>query len=393
MKKTVLVLAAAVSAAALFAADVQIPKTKLYRLYDKDFLIGVALPQHVTNQKKGDRAKLAVSQFNCVTPENLMKWDALQPKEEKFEFAAANTFVKFAQENKMRIHGHTLIWHSQTPDWVFQDRNGKPATRRQLLKRMEDHIFNVMRHFKGQIDAWDVVNEAFNDDGTLRDSKWKQIIGDDYIEYAFEYARLADPKAKLVYNDYNAYNPAKRKGILKLVKQLRKRGLIDAVGMQGHWQLNYPDVKLIDESIKEYIDAGVEVMITELDIDVLPSSGYNGADISQNRQYKEDLNPYVTGLPEEVSKKLADRYAEIFKVFEKYRKNIYSVTIWGLDDGTSWLNDFPVKKRTNYPVLFDRQLKAKPCYDALVELKETPHVKSGGTNSKMPGRLGSDTGS
>ena len=368
MKKVLLTLAAAASAALLFAADP--PKTNLGKLYEKDFLIGVALPQNVTSQPNGDRAKFAASQFNCLTPENLMKWDATEPQEGRFNFGPSDDLVKYAQKNKMKIHGHTLIWHSQTPDWVFQGPNGQPATRELVLKRMKNHIETVMKRYKGKIDAWDVVNEAFNDDGTLRNSKWRQIVGDDFIEKAFEFARAADPTAKLVYNDYNAYNPAKCKGIAKLARELKKKGLIDAVGMQGHWQLNYPDTKLIEDAIKAYAAAGVMVMVTEMDIDVLPSAGYTGADISQNREYQDKLNPYTKGLPDDVSKKLADRYEALFKVFLKHSKTVYSVTVWGLDDGNSWLNGFPVRGRTNHPLFFDRQMKAKPCYDAVIKLKQ-----------------------
>ena len=369
MKKALFMFAAAVSVSALFAADT--PKTNLGKLYEKDFLIGVALSQQVTSQPNSDRAKLAASQFNCLTPENCMKWDATEPQEGKFNFGPGDDLVKYAQKNKIKIHGHTLIWHSQTPQWVFQGENGQPATRELVLKRMKNHIEGVMKHYKGKIDAWDVVNEAFEDNGTLRNSQWRRIVGDDFIEKAFEFARAADPSAKLVYNDYNADTPAKRDGIAKLAKELKKKGLIDAVGMQGHYLLDYPSSKQIEDAIRKYADAGVMVMVTEMDIDVLPrSNGRVTADISATQEYQEKNNPYTKGLPDDVSKKLADRYVDIFKVFLKHNKVMYSVTVWGLDDGTSWLNGFPVRGRTNHPLLFDRQLKAKPCYDALVKLKQ-----------------------
>lgn len=369
MKKALFMLAAAMSITALFAADK--PKTNLGKLYEKDFLIGVALNQNITSQRDKTRADLAASQFNCLTPENCMKWDATEPQEGKFNFAAGDDLVRYAQKNKIKIHGHTLIWHSQTPQWVFQGPNGQRATRELVLKRMKNHIEGVMKHYKGKVDAWDVVNEAFNEDGTLRNSQWKQIVGDDFIEKAFEFARAADPSAKLVYNDYNADTPSKRDGIAKLAKELKKKGLIDAVGMQGHYLLDYPSSKQIEDAIKKYADAGVMVMVTEMDVDVLPrSNGRVTADISATQEYQDKNNPYTNGLPDEVNKKLADRYADIFKVFLKHSKVMYSVTVWGLDDGTSWLNGFPVRGRTNHPLLFDRQLKAKPCYDALVKLKQ-----------------------
>ena len=371
MKKVLLMFAAAAAVSELFAADT--PKTNLGKLYEKDFLIGVALPQQVTSQQDKKRADLAASQFNCLTPENLMKWDATEPQEGKFNFGPSDELVKYAQKNHIKIHGHTLIWHSQTPNWVFEGENGKPATRELVLKRMKNHIDTIMKRYKGKIDAWDVVNEAFNEDGTLRNSKWKQIVGDDFIEKAFEFARAADPSAKLVYNDYNADTPSKRDGIAKLAKELKRKGLIDAVGMQGHYLIDYPSSKQIEDAIKKYADAGVMVMVTEMDIDVLPrNNGRVTADISATQEYQDKNNPYTNGLPDEVSKKLADRYVDIFKVFLKHSKVMYSVTVWGLDDGTSWLNGFPVRGRTNHPLLFDRQLKAKPCYDALVKLKQQP---------------------
>ena len=374
MKKALIVLAAAASVSALFAADT--PKTNLGKLYEKDFLIGVALPQQVTSQQDKTRADLAASQFNCLTPENCMKWDATEPQEGKFNFGPGDDLVKYAQKNKIKVHGHTLIWHSQTPRWVFEGENGQPATRELVLKRMKNHIEGVMKHYKGKVDAWDVVNEAFNEDGTLRNSQWKRIVGDDFIEKAFEFARAADPSAKLVYNDYNADTPAKRDGIAKLAKELKKKGLIDAVGMQGHYLIDYPSSKQIEEAIKKYADAGVMVMVTEMDIDVLPrSNGRVTADISATQEYQEKNNPYTKGLPDDISKKLAERYVDIFKVFLKHSKSMYSVTVWGLDDGTSWLNGFPVRGRTNHPLLFDRQLKAKPCYDALVKLKQPQPLK------------------
>ena len=374
MKKALIVLAAAASVSALFAADT--PKTNLGKLYEKDFLIGVALPQQVTSQQDKTRADLAASQFNCLTPENCMKWDATEPQEGKFNFGPGDDLVKYAQKNKIKVHGHTLIWHSQTPRWVFEGENGQPATRELVLKRMKNHIEGVMKHYKGKVDAWDVVNEAFNEDGTLRNSQWKRIVGDDFIEKAFEFTRAADPSAKLVYNDYNADTPAKRDGIAKLAKELKKKGLIDAVGMQGHYLIDYPSSKQIEEAIKKYADAGVMVMVTEMDIDVLPrSNGPVSADISATQEYQEKNNPYTKGLPDDISKKLAERYVDIFKVFLKHSKSMYSVTVWGLDDGTSWLNGFPVRGRTNHPLLFDRQLKAKPCYDALVKLKQPQPLK------------------
>ena len=386
IKKALLLFAAAASATAIFAADT--PKTNLSKLYVNDFLIGVALPHQVTSLPKSDRAKLAASQFNSITPEDCLKWDVIQPQEGKFFFGLADDLVDFAQKNKMKIHGHALIWPTETPDWVFQKANGGHASREEVLDRMKTYIEEVMLHFKGKIQIWEVVSDAFNDDGTLRDSLWRRTVGDDYIVRAFEFAHAADPSAKLVYNDCDSYNPAKHLSIVLLLRELKSRGLIHAVGIQGHWSLDYPDTNKIGEYIREYASMGLKVLITEMDIDVLPTPpGYHPLPDSTmpfkipnsptyikdyQYEYQQRYDPYSkSGLPDRISRLLAVRYSSLFKLFLTMSNTIYSVTFWGLDDGSSWLNNYPDPGRTNYPLLFDRQLKAKPCYDAIVEVKQS----------------------
>ena len=226
-----------------------------------------------------------------------------------------------------------------------------------MLERMRTHIATVVGRYKGKIRGWDVVNEALNDDGTLRDSPWHRGIGDDYIAKAFEFAREADPGAELYYNDYNlATRPAKRAGAIRIIKELQQRGLrIDAVGEQGHWRLESPTTAEIDQTITELRATGVKVMITELDVNLLPPAGRRRL-VSLRAP---EANPYVNGLPDDVQQALARCYADAFRVFLKHRDDITRVTFWGVSDGDSWLN----RGRMNHPLLWDRQRQPKPAFD------------------------------
>jgi endo-1,4-beta-xylanase len=288
---------------------------------------------------------------------------------DRYNFSIADSMVNFAIANKMFIVGHTLIWHSQTPEWVFQDSLGNPLERDALLKRMKDHIFTVVGHFKGKVNGWDVVNEAVNEDGSLRQTKWLSIIGPDYIEKAFEFAREADPGAELYYNDYNIELKQKRSGAVGVINDLRSNGIkVDGVGIQGHWHLDSPSLAEIGEALTEYGSMGLKIMITEMDIDVLPTpKNISGANVSDNADYQKALNPYVSGLPDSVSKRLADRYADLFLLFMKHKKAVTRVTFWGVNDGYSWKNNWPVKGRTNYPLLFDRNYNPKPAYYSVIK--------------------------
>jgi endo-1,4-beta-xylanase len=298
-----------------------------------------------------------------------MKWERIHPQSGKYDFAVADSIVKFALENKMFVVGHVLVWHSQTPDWVFQDSLGKPLTRDALISRMKDHISTVVGHFKGRVKGWDVLNEAVNEDGSLRKTKWLEIIGKDYIQLAFQFANSADPGAELYYNDYNNELPAKREGIIPIIKDLKEKGVrIDGMGIQGHWHLDSPDLKVIDESISKYAALGLKVMITEMEVNVLPTPPeVYGADVSQQAVYLEKLNPYAAGLPDSVSNQLAKRYADLFGVFMKHKDAVTRVTFWGVNDAYSWKNDWPIKGRTNYPLLFDRNYKPKAAYYSVIK--------------------------
>jgi endo-1,4-beta-xylanase len=264
----------------------------------------------------------------------------------------------------MVIIGHTLIWHSQTPRWVFCGDGTNAMTREQLLQRMREHIFTVVGRYKGRVKGWDVVNEALNEDGTLRDSPWRKIIGDDYIAKAFEFAHEADPTAELYYNDYSLENPPKRAGAIALVKQLQTSGVtLSAVGMQEHVNLEWPAIQFVDDTLAELGRLGVKVNVTELDIDVLPSAGEDmSADVSKNVAANPALNPYTNSLPDSVQQTLARRYAELFAAYQRHPGVVGRVTFWGVTDADSWLNDWPVKGRVNYPLLFDRAGKFKPSF-------------------------------
>ena len=310
--------------------------------------------------------------FSSITPENAMKWERIHPEPGRYEFGLADSIVDFAERNGMKVIGHVLVWHSQTPGWVFRDSLGNPLTRDALLERMRDHIHTVVGHYRGKVLGWDVVNEAVDEDGSMRRTKWLEIIGDDYIEKAFQYAHEADPDAELYYNDYNNEERAKRAGVIPIVKNLQEKGIrIDGVGIQGHWHLDSPDMEIIDESIGEYAALGMKVMITELEINVLPTpSRLYGAEISRTAEYRESLNPYVEGLPDSVETQLNQRYAELFGILLKHRDVVTRVTFWGVHDGYSWKNNWPIPGRTNYPLLFDRNYQPKPAYYAVIREAE-----------------------
>lgn len=337
--------------------------------YKNSFLIGAAVGDRQLTDPDSRDIAIVTAQFNSITPENVLKWESVHPQPDRYDFAPADRYVAFGEKNHMFIVGHTLIWHNQTPAWVFQDDKGQPLTRDQLLARMRDHIQTIVGRYKGRIKGWDVVNEALDEDGTLRQTPWMKIIGDDYIEKAFEYAHQADPAAELYYNDYSVENEAKRNGAVDLIRRLRAKGVpVTGVGIQGHDNLDWPSVEQEEATIMAFGQLGVKVMITELDIDVLPAATTSGsADVSLNLASRPELNPYAAGLPDSVQQALAKRYADLFRVYVKHRDVLERVTFWGVTDAGSWKNNWPIKGRTNYPLLFDRNGKPKPAFEAVVK--------------------------
>lgn len=308
--------------------------------------------------------------FNTAVPENCMKGETVQPEEGKFDFTDGDNFIDYCQQHNLVPMGHVLIWHSQLPKWFCHDKNGQLVKPEVMKERMRKHIYTVAGHFRGRIKGWDVVNEAIEDDGSFRNSYFYQILGEEFIELAFRYAHEADPDAELYYNDFSMAKPGKRATVCRLIKELKAKGLrIDAVGMQSHNGMDYPDLKEYEKSIEAFAACGVQVNITELDLNVLPyPENFGGAEINQNFAYQEKMNPYHNGLPDKKAKEMEKRYMEFFKLYYKHRDKIGRINLWGVSDADSWLNDWPIAGRTNYPLLFDRNYEPKPVVDEIVKL-------------------------
>lgn len=354
------------------------PPAPLKDVYKNAFLMGVALNEDIVAGKNKAAEKIVLRHFNSITAENVMKAEPINPEPGVYNFAPADAFVAFGEKHGMFIVGHTLVWHNQTPGWFFQDKYGKRNSPAAQIERMREHIKTVAGRYAGRVDAWDVVNEVIDNDGSYRPTSWVEAVGDgdELVKNAFRFAAEYAPDAELYYNDFNAWRPAKRDGIVRMVKMLQKAGIrIDGIGMQGHWGLNYPKTEYIEAAIDAYAALGVKVMITELDVDVLPLTkegqiiGVGMADRQfQQEEFEEYLDPYKNGLPQDVQQQLADRYAELFEIFYRKRDKIARVTLWGVHDGMSWKNGYPVPNRTNYPLLFDRDKQPKPALKAVLDV-------------------------
>lgn len=349
--------------------------TSLHRAYANDFLIGTALSASQIRDLDTAAARVIKREFNAITPENIMKAEIIHPAWDRYEFGLADQMIEYGQKNGQKVTGHTLIWHSQLPAFV---RNMKSTDSVRLF--FEDHIRTVAGRYAGKIFSWDVVNEALEEDGSLRKSIFLEKLGPGYIVEAFRLAEKASPGAELYYNDYNIEQPRKRAGAIRIIKELKAAGVrIDGVGIQGHWRSQKVPLKEIEESIKEFAALGVKVMFTELDLGVLPNPwDSDAADVNQRAEYSEKMNPYKNGLPDSVRDQQAQSYADLFRLFLQYKESISRVTFWGVNDGQSWLNDWPIRGRTNYPLLFDRQFRPKPAYDKLIELKKTTSTSTKG---------------
>jgi endo-1,4-beta-xylanase len=339
-------------------------------VYKNNFLIGAALNDDIVSGKDEVVSSIVQKQFNTITAENVMKWQPIHPEQGKYNFEPADRFIEYGIKHNMFIVGHTLVWHWQTPQELFTNSAGKFLDRQSMLERMKEHIFTVVGRYKGKVKGWDVVNEALDDSGNISKTKWAETVGEDFIEKAFEYAHEADPDAELYYNDFLIDRPAKRDGAIRIVRRLQLKGLrIDGVGLQWHCGLDYPVRSEFSAFVDSISSLGLKVMITELDVDILPSaSDYRGADLSKNAKLKKELNPYTDGLPDEKQKQLADRYAELFSMLLEKQGKISRITLWGVTDGASWLNDWPIRGRTNYPLLFDRNNKPKPAFFSVTEI-------------------------
>ena len=336
------------------------------------FYMGAAINENTILGLDPKSATIVNSEFNTITPENSLKWMFIQPKPNKFNFKAADKYVEMGLKNNMYIVGHALVWHAQLADFMQNIDNSAEAR-----KHVDNHINRLVSRYKGKIDAWDVVNEAFEEDGSFRASVFYKNMGENYIEEVFRITEKADPDADLIYNDYNLYKPEKRAAVLKMVKNFKSNGTkINGVGVQAHWDLKSPSLEEIEQIILDIHAEGVSVSFTELDISVLPNPWEMvGAEVTQNfSKFEGDpkMNPYPNGLPDAVQEKLAKRYQDIFNLFVKHSDKINRVTFWGVMDKHSWLNDWPIKGRTNYPLLFDRDYQPKVAYERLLGVNTKP---------------------
>jgi len=352
-------------------------QTTLAKATKGQFLFGVALGVQLIDGSKPAESTTIAKEFNAIVPGNCMKSALIHPEENRFFWDDADKFVAFGEKNKLVVTGHCLIWHSQLSKWFCIDKDGKDVSPEVLKERMRQHIYAVVGRYKGRIKGWDVVNEAFNDNGTYRNSKFFQILGKDFIKYAFQFAHEADPNVELYYNDYNVETPSKCDAIIQLVKELKESGLrIDAVGSQSHMHLVKPTLQAIENSLIKLKTAGIRVCITEWDISILPSP-YDGANVSANFEYSKEMDPYRNGVPEDIQQKWNKRMIDVFSLFLKYSDNIDRVTLWGLNDAGTWLNNFPIKGRMDYPLLFDWENKPKSVVAEMIKLAvNTKNTKS-----------------
>jgi endo-1,4-beta-xylanase len=353
----------------LAAVHVSAQTPTLKETYRGDFLIGTAINVRQTEGKDTAAAQLISRQFNAVTPENIMKAEVIHPMWDQYNFEPADKLVAYAKENDIKVNGHNLIWHSQLPSFL---RGMQDADSVRLY--FVNHITTVASRYDGKVYSWDVVNEALNEDGTLRHSIFLQKLGPDYLVEAFRLAQKAAPHTKLYYNDYNIEQPKKRAGAIALIKKIRAAGVrIDGVGIQGHWKSGNVPLAEIEASIREFSALGIEVMFTELDLSVLPNPwDHNTADVGQTAANRAGMNPYTNGLPDSAQDQLAKSYEDLFHLFLRYKGKISRVTFWGIDDGMSWLNNFPIRGRTNYPLPFDRNYQPKKAYFSIIAAKRQP---------------------
>lgn len=325
--------------------------------YADYFPIGVAVSPFAL---KTNEAELIKKEFNSMTPENAMKMGPIHPKENEYAFAQADSIVAFAQRNNLKLRGHTLCWHSQAPRWFFTDAKGDTVSKEVLYQRLRDHITTVVTRYKGKIYAWDVANEVISDNANeyFRKSAFYKICGEEFVSKAFQFAHEADPDAQLFYNDYNEIDPVKREKIYRLVMELKKAGVpIHGVGLQAHWAINEPSRDQLEKTLARFAETGLKIQITELDISVYPKEH------SARERRPEDSN---TEFSAEKEQKQLEVYKMCFELFRKYKDHITGVTFWNISDRGSWLDNFPVRGRKDYPLLFDKEMKRKKVYDSVV---------------------------
>lgn len=351
--------------------------------FANDFLVGVAVSHSFIEKNDTRCLDLIKEQFSAVSPEDVLKPETVHPAPGVWNFEKGDEYCKFANENGLKALGHTLMWHNQTPNFFWLNKNGSVRSLKEMRATLKEYIEKTVTHFKGKVYAWDVVNEIISEEGGYRSDKgWEKYYGgnggdlDELVCLAFETAHKCDPDAELYYNDYNMWRQSKVDGVVRMVKMLQSRGIrIDGVGIQAHWGLNYPSVKDIETTIDRLHELGVKVMITEFDVDMLPFSKegqmtgqamYDPA--LQRAEFMQYLNPYAKELPEEVDQEVADRYEQIMRTIWNKRDKISRVTFWGLHDGVSWKNNYPIPNRKNYPLIFDRNLQKKKAFHQIVSI-------------------------
>lgn len=344
----------------IFGACAESEKVPTVKDHFKDsFLIGAAVSVYQVNGMDPRADSVTSMHFNSVVAENCMKSEAIHPKEGVYFWDDADAFVKYGEDRDMTIIGHCLVWHSQLAPWFPYDSEGNYVSAEVLKERLRDHITTIMTRYKGKIHGYDVVNEAILENGEYRKSPFYDILGEEFIPLAFEYAHAADPDAELYLNDYSMDAQGKRDTYVKIINDLKARGLrIDGIGMQSHIGLDYPKLENYEKSLEAFANTGVNVMVTELDLSALPTLN-RGANVSDTTAYKAALNPYPNGLPEEVAQKWNDRMAQFFDIYKRHADNITRITFWGTHDGQSWKNNWPVNGRVDYPLLFDRNYEMK----------------------------------
>ena len=345
------------------------PEKTLKNALEGKFYIGAALNERQITGTDSLSIEIVKKHFNSIVAENCMKSERIHPVEGQFNWDLPDRFVEFGEINNMHIVGHTLIWHSQTPRWFFVDEEGNDVSREVLIERMRHHISSVVGRYKGRVHGWDVLNEAIVEDGSFRKSKFYEIIGKEFVELAFQFTSEADPDAELYYNDYGMANPGRRKGVIEMVKNLQSKGIkIDGIGMQGHLNLESLDLEEFEKSIVAFSELSVNVMITEFDLTILPfPTRDNTADVGLRAEYEARMNPYADGFTEEVLTEWNQASADVFRLFLKHQDKITRVTTWGVSDNHSWKNNWPIRGRTDYPLLFDRDYQPKPVIQTIIE--------------------------
>lgn len=341
----------------------------LKEVFKDKFMIGCAVNQYQVEGADTTAMNLVKKHFNTVVAENAMKSEVVNPQKGVYDWKLADEFVDWGNANDMFVVGHCLIWHSQLAKWFAFDDEGNYVSPDTMRHRMHDYITAVVSRYKGRVNGWDVVNEAVLDDGTYRQSPFYEILGEEYIPLAFLYANEADPDAQLYINDFSMSHPAKRDKYVEIVNNLKKQGLrIDAIGMQSHMGMDYPDFEEYEKSIDAFASTGCDVMVTEWEMSALPTIT-ESADVSASIDLENKMNPYPTGLPTDVDSIWNQRMSKVMDILLRHSNSISRVNFWGVTDGDSWKNDWPMQGRKEYPLLFDRNYQMKPFMKTYLQSK------------------------